>query len=78
MSFTPQEIDEFYNAFKKAYLALSSGVKSYTINVSGASRSVTRENLSDIKREMIYWQKQRQGKSPTRGISVIPFEPIDN
>ena len=79
MNFSTVEIEEFYVAFKAAYVALASGVKAYTINTSGSSRSVTRHDLPQVKKEMIYWSKLRGGKqSSISDINVIPFEPIDD
>ncbi len=72
MSFTREEIDEFYNTFKEAYLALASGVKSYTINTGTSSRSVSRADLPEIKKEMMYWSKMR---NPSGDIETIQIEP---
>ncbi len=78
-SFTNQEVDEFYQAFKGAYLSLASGVKSYTINVGGSSRSVTRADLPQIKQEFVYWTRIKNKRYQTQSVIDVSYiEPLDN
>lgn len=56
---TLTEVTEFYTEFKAAYLALISG-KSYTINTGGTSRSLTRQDLSTVKKEMMFWKNEAE------------------
>ena len=73
MEFTEEEIIEFYDTFKSAYLALASGVQSYTINTGGSARTVTRANLETIREEFFKWARlknQITGKN-NLGIEIM-------
>lgn len=52
-SWTEAEAQSFYDSFKSAYLALSSGVSEYELR---DGTRVRRENLKTIKQEMTYWK----------------------
>jgi len=77
MDFSLTEAQEFYSLWKEAYIAVSSG-QSYSINTGGSSRSLTRLNMAEIKKEMLYWQNiiknLEKGKS---GLSIkfgVPYK----
>ncbi len=57
MAFTLSEATEFYTLWKDAYIALAAG-KSYTISTGGTNRSLTRQDLPNVKAEMQYWKNQ--------------------
>lgn len=53
--FTLAEAQTNLDTAKQAYQAALTG-KSYTYMNGGSSRTVTRQDLSQLKSEMLYWQ----------------------
>lgn len=70
--FTLTEAREFRALWLEAYKAASTG-KSYTIE----NRSLTRQDLAQIKKELSYWDDiidGLTGRSSGRVISIIPLD----
>ena len=57
MSFSLAEATTFFNNWKDAYLAVTSG-KGYTINTGGTTRSLTRQDADSCLKHMNYWQSE--------------------
>lgn len=51
---TLEKAQEFFDAWEKAYLAVSTGT-SYTFSSGGSSRTLTRGNINEIREQMQYW-----------------------
>jgi uncharacterized protein with PIN domain len=77
---TETEAQQYLDKLKEAYFACMSG-KSYTINTGGTSRSLTRNNLKELREEMTFVEQEilafRNGRSvnvkyitPSRGFTL--------
>ena len=58
MALSITQLQAEIDVLQAAYLKLASGVTSYTINLGGTSRTVTRMNLVQLRQELEYKQKQ--------------------
>ena len=79
MLWTLAESTEFLTLWTAAYKAVIAG-QSYSINTGGTSRSLTRNNLKEIKDEMMFWKNyvnQLGETDPTRGQRVKFITPME-
>lgn len=66
-----------------AYLRLATGVSSYNINLGGTARTLTRMNLTQLRKEIKYKENQLQGlqNAGSNGVFGLPTKygtPVDD
>jgi len=65
-----EEATEFYELWKAAYRAVTSG-QSYEINTGGSVRKLTRVDAAMTKTEMFYWKNEiNKINTGRRGLGV--------
>lgn len=75
---TLAEIDEIIAELKLAYRAAVAG-SSYTINLGGTSRTISRQDVVKLREELQYWQLERQKvESGNLGIRMRFLTPNGN
>lgn len=55
---TAEQIEQELTVLRAAYLRLAAGVTSYTINLGGTSRTISRMNLTQLSKEIEYKEAQ--------------------
>ena len=71
---TAAEGREYLAELKAAYRAVMTG-KSYTINTGGTSRSITRNNLSELRDEIVFVESEIQTMETGSGLNVKYITP---
>lgn len=73
--FTPTELAEQIAAYKAALLALATH-KSYTINTGAGSRTVTKQDLPEIRNTLEYLKREQAELSGQHGPTFVTMRPV--
>lgn len=63
------DITELRDAAKKAWLIAVNGA-SYGVSTSGTNRNFTRQNLSELKSQLDYWDRRLDQISNNTGMKI--------
>lgn len=71
---TLAQAQSYLDELKRAYFACMSG-KSYTINTGGTSRSLTRNNLKELREEMVFVEQEIKSLESGRSVNIKYITP---
>lgn len=73
MAVSLETAESYVSELEKAYLAAISG-SSYTIDVGGSKRTLSRQNIEIIKEELLYWNNYVEQKKSGKSVDTVKIK----